>query len=90
MLQGLKRELMPGLMTPAEVAKQALRQLGEAPLHIPGPQNRKYVHMMRRMPRERLIAFNAQSMSAALDASGRPVASDGAGAQRPSEVPSEA
>lgn len=70
-LQGFKRELMPNLMAPAEVAKQALRQLGEAPLHVPGPENRKYVNMMRRMPREKLIAFNAQTMSAALDASGR-------------------
>jgi hypothetical protein len=33
-------------------------------------ENRKYVNMMRRMPREKLIAFNARSMSAALDASG--------------------
>jgi len=69
-LQGFKPELMPNLMSPAEVARQALRQLGKTPLHVPGVENRKYVNMMRRMPREKLIAFNAQSMSAALDASG--------------------
>jgi len=69
-LQGFKRELMPNLMPPAEVAKQALRQLGKAPLHVPGAENRKYVNTMRRMPREKLIAFNAQTMSAALAASG--------------------
>lgn len=74
-LQGFRRELMPGLMAPAEVAKQALRQLGETALHIPGPDNRKYVNMMRRMTREKLIAFNAQTMSAALEASGRPIQS---------------
>lgn len=78
-LQGFKRELMPNLMPPAEVAKQALRQLGKAPFHVPGPENRKYVNMMRRMPREKLIAFNAQTMSAALAASGR--GSAGAGEQ---------
>lgn len=70
-LQGFRRELMPNLMAPVEVAKQALRQLGRTPLHVPGAENRKYVNMMRRMPREKLIAFNAQTMSAALDASGR-------------------
>lgn len=68
-LQGFKPELMPNLMPPAEVARQALRQLGKTPLHVPGVENRKYVSMMRRMPRDKLIAFNAQSMSAALDAS---------------------
>lgn len=80
-LQGFKREAMPGLMEPAEVAKQALRQLGRSPFHVPGADNRKYVSMMRRMPREKLIAFNAHSMSAALDASGRPV-NPGAGQPR--------
>ncbi|HLS82997.1 MAG TPA: SDR family NAD(P)-dependent oxidoreductase [Steroidobacter sp.] len=79
-LQGFKPELMPNLMSPAEVAKQALRRLGKAPLHVPGPENRKYVSMMRRMPREKLIAFNAQAMSAALDASGRGE-NNGGGAQ---------
>lgn len=68
-LQGFKRELMPGLMAPAEVAKQALRQLGKVPLHIPGAENRKYVSMLRRMPRDKLIAFTAQAMSAAIAAS---------------------
>jgi hypothetical protein len=58
-------------MAPAEVAKQALRQLGKVPLHVPGAENRKYVSMLRRMPREKLIAFTAQAMSAAIAASGR-------------------
>ncbi|MGD9598238.1 MAG: SDR family NAD(P)-dependent oxidoreductase [Steroidobacteraceae bacterium] len=70
-LQGFKPELMPNLMAPAEVAKQALRQLGRTPLHVPGAENRKYVKMMRRMPREKLIALNAGTMRAALEASGR-------------------
>lgn len=70
-LQGFRREALPGMMDPAEVAKQALRQLGKVPMHVPGSANRRYVSMMRRMPREKLIALNAQSMSAALEASGR-------------------
>lgn len=70
-LQGFKPELMPNLMAPVDVARQALRQLGKVALLVPGPENRKYVKAMRRMPREKLIAQNAERMRAALAASGR-------------------
>ncbi|MBV6416405.1 MAG: putative oxidoreductase [Steroidobacteraceae bacterium] len=68
-LQGFKPGMMPNLMPAAEVAKQALRQLGRTPLHVPGSENRRQVNAMRRMPREKLIARNAAAMSAALAAS---------------------
>ncbi|AMN45567.1 short-chain dehydrogenase [Steroidobacter denitrificans] len=71
-LQGFKPELMPNLMSPVDVVKQALHQLGKTPLHVPGVENRKYVNMMRRMPRDKLIAFNAQAVLAALDAGAAP------------------
>jgi short-subunit dehydrogenase len=72
-LQGFDAATLPGLMPPAEVARQALRELGRTPLHIPGADNRKFVSQMRRMPRRRQIEFAATSMAAALAASGRPV-----------------
>lgn len=78
-LQGFRREVMPGLMAPADVAKEALRQLGRVPLFIPGAGNRKFVSQMRRMPREKLIAANAQAMAAALEASGRPLPPEAGG-----------
>ena len=72
-LQGFDAATLPGLMPPADVARQALRELGRTPLHIPGVDNRKFVAQMRRMPRRRQIEFNASNMAAALAASGRPV-----------------
>ena len=71
--QGFRREALPPLMAPAEVARQALQQLGRTPFHVPGLENRKFVTLLRRMPREKVIAFNAANMAAALDASGNPV-----------------
>jgi len=72
-MQGFAAASIPGLMTAADVAKQALAQLGRTPLHIPGKDNRKLVSAMRRMPKDRLVAFNAANMAGALAASGRPV-----------------
>jgi short-subunit dehydrogenase len=39
-LQGFDVAMLPGLMPPAEVARQALRELGRTPLHIPGADAR--------------------------------------------------
>ena len=72
LMQGFKREALPLLMPPAEVARQALQQLGRTPFHVPGLENRKFVTLMKRMPRDKVIAFNAGNMAAALEASGHP------------------
>jgi len=72
-LQGFDAASLPGVMSPAEVARQALRELGRTPLHIPGAENRKFVTQLRRMPRRRQIEFNASNMAAALAANRRPV-----------------
>ena len=72
-LQGFSKATMRGLMSPAEVAKQALAQIGRAPLHIPGKENRKFVTAMRRMPKPRLVEFNALNMAGALAANGQSV-----------------
>jgi short-subunit dehydrogenase len=71
--QGFAREALPPLMPPANVARQALQQLGRTPFFVPGIQNRKFVTLLKRMPREKVIAFNATNMAAALAASGRPL-----------------
>jgi short-subunit dehydrogenase len=71
--QGFRKEALPPLMPPAEVARQALAKLGRTPLHVPGTDNRRFVAQMKRMPREKLIAFNSSNMAAALAASGHPV-----------------
>jgi hypothetical protein len=72
-LQGFDASVLPGLMPPAEVARQALQQLGRTPLHVPGADNRKFVRQLRRMPRRRQVEFNGANMAAALAASGHPV-----------------
>jgi len=72
-LQGFDASMLPGLMPPAEVARQALQQIGRTPLHVPGADNRKFITQLRRMPRRRQIEFNAANMAAALAASGHPV-----------------
>lgn len=72
-LQGFDAATLPSLMSPAEVARQALRELGRTPLHVPGADNRKLVSQLRRMPHRRQIEFNAANMSAALAASGQHV-----------------
>jgi uncharacterized protein len=72
-LQGFDAASLPGLMPPSEVARQALRELGRTPFHIPGADNRKFVTQLRRMPRRRQIEFNASNMAATLAASGHPV-----------------
>ena len=76
LLQGFRKEALPPLMPPAEVARQALRQLGRTAFHVPGTENRKFVALLRRMPRDKVIAFNAGNMAAALAASGHPVADE--------------
>jgi short-subunit dehydrogenase len=72
-LQGFAAETMPGLMKPADVARQALAQLGRVPIFVPGAGNRKMVSMLRRMKKEKLIEANAAAMAAALSASGQTV-----------------
>lgn len=72
-LQGFDAATLPSVMSPAEVARQALRELGRTPLHVPGADNRKFVSQLRRMPRRRQIEFNAANMAAALAASGQAV-----------------
>lgn len=65
-LQGFDPQAVPGLMQPAEVARQALQRLGRTPLHVPGRTNRAFVAVLRRLPRRWAIALAGRAMAAAL------------------------
>ena len=72
-LQGFDAKKMPGVMTPAEVSRQALDRLGQTPLHVPGAMNRFYVRMFRLLPRRWTIAMAGKGMAMALKQAGHPV-----------------
>lgn len=71
--QGFSRDDLPGLMSPADVASQALENLGKKPLHIPAWHNKLMVATMRALPRRWAIALAGKSMAAALAKNGHPV-----------------
>lgn len=71
--QGFKREDLLGLMSPDEVARQALENLGKKPLHIPAWYNQLMVGMMRLLPRRLAIALAGKSMASFLAKGGHPV-----------------
>ena len=72
-LQGFDPQALSGLMSPAEVARQALDRLGRGPLHVPGRMNRVFVTLLRRLPRRWAIALAGQAMATALGQAGHPV-----------------
>ena len=72
-LQGFDPRALSGLMSPADVARQALGRLGRVPLHVPGRMNRVFVALLRRLPRRWTIALAGRAMAAALQQAGRPV-----------------
>lgn len=71
--QGFNRDDLLGLMSPDEVARQALASLGSKPLHIPAWYNKLMVGMMRALPRRWAIALAGKSMATFLAKSGHPV-----------------
>lgn len=72
-LQGFDPRAMSGLMSPTDVARQALERLGRVPLHVPGRMNRFMVALLRRLPRRWAIALADRAMAAALRQAGHPV-----------------
>ena len=73
--QGFNRDDLLGLMSPDDVARQALVSLGSKPLHIPAWYNKLMVGMMRALPRRWAIALAGKSMATFLAKSGHPVKS---------------
>ena len=64
---------LPGLMTPQDVAAQALAALGSRPLFIPGWRNRLMIGLFRLLPRRWSIALSGTGMAKALKEHGHPV-----------------
>lgn len=64
--QGVDRSKLKGLMTPSEVARQALDELGHRTVFIPGTGNRWLVRILGWLPRKMAINAVAQGMRASL------------------------
>lgn len=71
MAQGISREQLVGLMSPAEVARQALHHLGRQPHFTPGIHNRLFVGLLRLLPRKLAIRLAGSGMRQAIDKSSR-------------------
>lgn len=75
-LQGITRENLVGLMSPAQVVAQALAQLGNKPVWIPGLHNRLFIGFLRLLPHRWAIALAGKGMATTLARSGNPVRVD--------------
>lgn len=64
--QGISRDQLAGLMSPRDVAAQALQQLGRRPQFIPGFQNRVIVAMLRLLPKKIAIKLAGIGMQRAM------------------------
>jgi short-subunit dehydrogenase len=67
--QGISRDQLAGLMSPALVAQMALQQLGRRPHFIPGIQNRWFVGLLRLLPRKLAISLAGYGMQRAMQGS---------------------
>ena len=72
-LQGITRENLVGLMSPAQVVEQSLAQLGKKPVLIPGLHNRLFIGFLRLLPHRLAVALAGKGMATALARSGNPV-----------------
>jgi short-subunit dehydrogenase len=67
--QGISRDQLAGVMSPALVVRQALAQLGKQPHFTPGAHNRLMIGMLRLMPRRLAIAIAGKGMQRAMQKS---------------------
>jgi uncharacterized protein len=65
--QGISRDQLVGVMSPAVVAQQALRRLGKQPHFTPGLHNRLFMALLRLLPNKLAIAAAGYGMKRALD-----------------------
>jgi short-subunit dehydrogenase len=70
-LQGISREQLAGVMSPREVADQALAQLGRRAHFTPGWHNRFLMRLLRLLPRAFATALAGRGMRQAIENSGR-------------------
>ena len=67
--QGISRDQLVGVMSPATVAQQALERLGKQPHFTPGIRNRLFVGLLRWLPRTWAIKMAGYGMKRAMEAS---------------------
>ncbi|CAA0121637.1 putative oxidoreductase [Halioglobus japonicus] len=67
--QGISRDKLVGLMSPATVAQQALAQLGARPHFTPALRNRLLVGLLRWLPRKLAISMAGYGMQQTMDKS---------------------
>lgn len=67
--QGISRDQLVGIMSPREVAEQALEALGRRPHFTPKFQNRLFVGLLRLLPRRLAIKLAGVGMKQAMERS---------------------
>lgn len=67
--QGISRDQLVGVMSPAEVAQQALSHLGRQPHFTPGVHNRVFVTLLRWLPKKLAIGMAGYGMKRAMEKS---------------------
>jgi short-subunit dehydrogenase len=67
--QGISRDQLVGIMSPAEVARQALDHLGKQPHFTPGWHNRLFVGLLRLLPKRLAISMAGYGMKRAIEKS---------------------
>lgn len=67
--QGFDPKKLSGIMSPAEVTRQALEALGHTPLYVPGAANRFGVRLMHHLPRSWAIAAAGKAMAGVIEKS---------------------
>lgn len=77
--QGIDIDLLPGVMSPAAVARQALDQLGHRPVTVTGAANRAAMAAVRLVPRRARLRLLGAGMRRTLERSGWAPAGDAHG-----------
>ena len=67
--QGISRDQLVGIMSPDEVAKQALNALGKKAVLLPGWYNRVFIALLRWLPRRWALRLSGYGMKRAIDQS---------------------
>jgi short-subunit dehydrogenase len=67
--QGISRDQLVGVMSPGEVAQQALQHLGKQPHFTPGVHNRLFIGLLRWLPKKLAIGMAGYGMKRAMDKS---------------------
>jgi short-subunit dehydrogenase len=67
--QGISRDQLVGIMSPAEVAQQALNHLGRKPHFTPGLHNRLFIALLRLLPKKMAISMAGFGMKRAMEKS---------------------